>query len=235
MPRVAPPANDVVNESPTLRAPKQERSARVLARLLTAAKALLRERDFDAISVGDIAARAGLSVGVLYTRFPSKEHLLVHLARDIGADARRDVERALSDEAARGLGLAELADRYFSSAAEYFRTHRNILRAITLLVRTTEHEELRAIVAEFNSLIHRRFVEQVLMHRAAIRHADAEAAVRFALLASSAALREVLLYGEPVSRLGRPSAVARDAARLFVSYLTWEPKPRRAARARRER
>jgi AcrR family transcriptional regulator len=235
MPRVAPPATGLAPESATLRAPKQERSARVLARLLSAAKALLGERDFDAISVGDIAARAGLSVGVLYTRFPSKEHLLVHLARDFGAEARQDVERLLSEKVAAGLGLPELADRYFSSVAESFRVHRNVLRAITLLVRTTEHEELRAVVGEFNDLIHRRFVELVLTHRASIRHTDADAAVRFALLASSAALREVLLYGEPVSRLARPTAVAGDAARLFVSYLTCERKPRQTMRARRER
>ena len=205
-----------------VRQPRQQRSHDLLARLIDASRALLDERDFESISIADIAKRAGVSVGVLYTRFPTKDHLLVHLASAFGEDTAAQMARTFADERVAGLSLAELAELYFTTVGQAFTRHRRMLRSVTLLVRTTEHTELRAIVQRFNVAVHSRFAECALRHRRSIKHTDAERAIKFALLAASATLREMLLYEEPVSNLARAQAAkaGRDCARLFTSYLT---------------
>ncbi len=204
--------------------PRQRRSRDLLARLVAATLALLDERDFETISIADIADRAGVSVGVLYTRFPTKEHLLVHLASRLAREAADQMLQSFADDRIADCGLAELAELYFTGVARMFARNRRMLRSVTLLVRTTEHAELRSIVAGFNAAMHERFTECVLRHRRRIRQRDSKRAVGFALLAASATLRELILYEEPVSSLARGHTKAGlEAARLFTSYLTCAP------------
>ena len=204
------------------REPRQRRSQDLLARLIDASRGLLDEKDFESISIADIAKRAGVSVGVLYTRFPTKDHLLVHLASAFADDTAALMARTFADERVTGLSLAELAELYFTNVGQAFTRHRRMLRSVTLLVRTTEHAELRAIVQRFNIAVHSRFAECALRYRRAIKHANAERAINFAILAASATLREMVLYEEPVSDLvrGQAAKAGRDCARLFTSYLT---------------
>lgn len=203
------------------REPRQRRSRDLLERLLNASLSLLDERDFETISIADIAERADVSVGALYTRFPTKEHLLVHLASLFARQAAEETLATLADDRIAACSLAELAEVYFTGVAKLFAKNRRMLRSVTLLVRTTEHAELRSIVVGFNTAVHRRFTECILRHRRRIRHADPERAVGFALLAASATLRELILYEEPVSSLARGHAKAGlEAARLFTAYVT---------------
>lgn len=215
---------EMTTSSPPLihRQPRQRRSHDLLERLIAASRDLLDEKDFERISIADIAKRAGVSVGVLYTRFPTKDHLLVHLASAFADETSALMQRKFADDRVAGLSLAELAELYFTTVAQAFARQRRMLRSVTLLVRTTEHAELRPIVQRFNVAVHRRFAECVLEHRRAIRHDDAEAAVNFAILAASATLREMVLYEEPVSNLarGRAAKAGRECARLFATYLT---------------
>src|SRR5262249_24553616 len=58
------------------RFPKQARSRLTLHRLISAAEALLDQGGLDAATVPAIAKAAGVSVGVVYRRFPDKDMLL---------------------------------------------------------------------------------------------------------------------------------------------------------------
>src|SRR5215510_8957513 len=83
----------------TVSGPKQARSERTLQRLLDAAEALIKEKGHAAVSIPDIARRAGSSVGGFYARFRDKDELLRALEErhfielshrlDALADARR--------------------------------------------------------------------------------------------------------------------------------------------------
>src|SRR6266581_5741534 len=55
---------------------KQARSRLTVHRLLSAAEALLEHGGLDAATVPAIAEAAGVSVGVVYRRFPDKDALL---------------------------------------------------------------------------------------------------------------------------------------------------------------
>lgn len=61
--------------------PRQERSSRVVDRILEAALALTREQGTGAPTTLAIARRAGVSVGSVYQYYPNKEAILLDLAR----------------------------------------------------------------------------------------------------------------------------------------------------------
>ncbi|MEX5633474.1 TetR/AcrR family transcriptional regulator [Parafrankia sp. FMc2] len=73
-------------------------AARNRDRIISAACAVFAERGLDAC-VEDIARRAGVGVGTLYRRFPTKEHLLRQIAEDL--------LRELLDGARAELGAAD--------------------------------------------------------------------------------------------------------------------------------
>ncbi|MDJ0789549.1 MAG: helix-turn-helix domain-containing protein [Myxococcota bacterium] len=82
----------------------QARGRATRERLLRAAEELFRRHGYAGTGVGDIAARAGASVGTLYHHFPDKRAMLLALIDDWGdrATARRrsdlDMERFLGDD-----------------------------------------------------------------------------------------------------------------------------------------
>ncbi len=62
-----------------MEAPKQIRSAQTLDKILRACDALLAQKSFDQISMQEIAAEAGVSVGNLYNRFKDRNALINHV------------------------------------------------------------------------------------------------------------------------------------------------------------
>src|SRR5512147_444751 len=60
----------------TVSEPKQARSEETLRRLLNAAEELINEKRHGAVSIPEIARRAGSSVGGFYARFRDKDELL---------------------------------------------------------------------------------------------------------------------------------------------------------------
>jgi AcrR family transcriptional regulator len=57
------------------RAPQRERGKRRVAALTQAAMSLFAEKGYDAVTMTEVAARAGAPIGSLYQFFPSKEAL----------------------------------------------------------------------------------------------------------------------------------------------------------------
>ena len=61
--------------------------------IVAAATACFLEKGFHKTSVQDIAARAGLSMGLLYRYFPGKEAIIEAAAMTAGREAREQIER----------------------------------------------------------------------------------------------------------------------------------------------
>jgi AcrR family transcriptional regulator len=66
-----------VTERPAGR--REEKRRRTHQRLFDEAMRLFRERGFDAVSVGEIARAAGVSVPTFYAHYDSKDHLILAL------------------------------------------------------------------------------------------------------------------------------------------------------------
>lgn len=78
------------------RAPSQRRSQERVERMLQAASALISEGGSDAMRMGEVAERAGVSIGSLYQYFPDKGAIIRMLAERYNAEGRACIADGLS-------------------------------------------------------------------------------------------------------------------------------------------
>ncbi|MGY6501721.1 MAG: TetR/AcrR family transcriptional regulator [Acidimicrobiales bacterium] len=78
---------------------RQERSQRSRAELVAAADRLWSEQGFDATKVSDVCEAAGVSKGLFYFYFGSKEDLLVEFVLDDADQAAAAMHRAIEADA----------------------------------------------------------------------------------------------------------------------------------------
>lgn len=79
------------------RRPQQKRSLDAYHRMMEAGNTLLQQRNFDAISIKDISAQAGCSIGSFYYRFHTKEEFFASLVDEM-IQAREQSVRAQFDQ-----------------------------------------------------------------------------------------------------------------------------------------
>ncbi|MHA6287783.1 TetR/AcrR family transcriptional regulator [Maricaulis sp. CAU 1757] len=112
---------------------KQARSKASRDKLVAALDRLLRERDFENISIADLAAEAGLSVGAVYRRFENKDAFIPvifelyqvrHDAFMASGEARLDLPE--------GAGLREALHMAISTAMSFLRREGHLIRAAHL-------------------------------------------------------------------------------------------------------
>ena len=107
--------------------PKQERSRLTLHRLLSATEALLEHGGLEAATVPAIAEAAGLSVGVVYRRFPDKDMLLreVYMRFFETTFAQNRVQLQIVKD----VSIENLSRALIRGMAEGYRRRRGLLRA----------------------------------------------------------------------------------------------------------
>src|SRR4029077_10438380 len=104
-------------EKNTARVPQRERGRRRVADLLQAAASLFAEKSYDAVTMTEVAARAGAPIGSLYQFFPSKEALADAVLDRFGerlVDALNGIE-----ERATTLTIPELVDALLDYKADF--------------------------------------------------------------------------------------------------------------------
>ena len=87
-----------MNESPepiVRKEPTQQRSRERVERMLVAARDLIAERGSDAMKMGEVAERAGVSIGSLYQFFPDKSVIIRALAERYNAESQDCIDAAL--------------------------------------------------------------------------------------------------------------------------------------------
>ncbi len=124
--------------------PKGDKRDRTRAKLLEAARSLIREKGFERTTLEDIAERAGMTTGAIYGNFKNREELFIALGLTFWAPIQPHVTpgssfpaimRAIADAT-----LAVLPDR---AAAAVGR--------LTGLAYTLTHEQMRAQVLEITA------------------------------------------------------------------------------------
>ncbi|MFZ0231048.1 MAG: helix-turn-helix domain-containing protein, partial [Mycobacterium sp.] len=90
------------------------------ARLLTAAEEVFGEHGFSA-SVEEVARRAGVGMGTLYRRFPTKDALIAELVGQFVVEFAEQVEAARL--VSRGMGL----EQFLYRAGEMLSKRRGLL------------------------------------------------------------------------------------------------------------
>jgi AcrR family transcriptional regulator len=122
--------------------PLRKDAAENRERLLRAAAVVFAEQGLDA-SVEEVARAAGVGMGTLYRRFPTKEALIAELVGQLQQEFIDDARRAaqLPD----GLGL----ETFLHDAARRQATHRGCLPRLWNSASTTAAaEEIRRLIAE---------------------------------------------------------------------------------------
>src|SRR5258706_3066278 len=130
--------------APPRRQPKGDKRDRTRAKLLEAARSLIREKGQEHTTLDSIAERAGMTTGAIYGNFRNRDELFLALGQTYWAPIKPNVRpRATFPEIMRALADATLAAIPDRSAAAVGR--------LTGLAYTLTHEELRAKVTEFTA------------------------------------------------------------------------------------
>jgi AcrR family transcriptional regulator len=116
-------------------------AARNRERVIAAAVEVFNDEGIDA-GVEQIAHRAGVGVGTLYRRFPTKEALIAFLVEDLVAAMDADAAEALQLQDGRGLEV------YLRSVAEHLARHRGCLSRMWDARRPERQDMYRARIGE---------------------------------------------------------------------------------------
>lgn len=115
-------------------------------RIYTTAMQLFRERGYDQVSVGQIAAASGVSVPTFYAHFPGKEHIVMQIPSQAEIDAVLHgvpTDKPLADRVRSGI-LAWLAHYDTAARAELLDRWRIVVASPTLRNRAAEFERATA-------------------------------------------------------------------------------------------
>ena len=116
-------------EAPGMRPAAQARSRELLLRLFNEGLELLREVDFDGLSIEILCARADATVGAFYSRFENKEAFVGALQRLVVAKTRRGVTTDYEGGAAPADDLERLIGWIAKGALAWYRRHEGLVRA----------------------------------------------------------------------------------------------------------
>jgi len=118
-------AHELPGPAPRFSLPvKQSRSQKTRDRLLAAGFKLLRRKDFDQLSVADIARAAHCAVGSFYQRFFDKEQYFFALA-----EMRREQSRAQLEDWYQGVKLGSIVERAIEREFGFVLEHPDFWRA----------------------------------------------------------------------------------------------------------
>ena len=214
MPRRPPP---LAPPHPT----KQARSRQTLDRLLRAAEEVRARAGLEGATGPTIARRAGVSVGIVYRRFPDKDALLRAVYERFFARSRESNRAALAPDKWAGVPLPKMVRAVIGGMVRGYEQHRALLRALFRYAETHPDPEFRRRADELSSEAFALLGDLLLASRGRIRHPDPPAAIRFALLAVALTLQGLLL---PEHRAHHPYAasaatLAEELSRLVLGYL----------------
>jgi AcrR family transcriptional regulator len=183
---------------------RQKRSQKTYDALIGTTFKLLQQREFDAISIAELAQKAGYSVGAFYARFRSKDELFDALLAQHIEDrrtARTRIFASATDETLIGDLMEDLVD--------YYWTRRRFWRAA--LIRSMKDpkfwEPVRRQGLEFGAWL----IERISVRTGRSLTEPEQANVRFALQLTLGTINNTII--------NRPGPIFMEQA-LFVEQLT---------------
>lgn len=202
-----------------IRPARQARSQETLERLLDSAEALIADKGFDDVTVAEIAERAGLSVGAVYSRFRDKKGILHCLQDRFVDEAHLTTDATLDIDRWEGASIEEIVGELIVFLVEIHRERRGVLRE--LLVRTRNEPAMVERKERLVAHVSERLSSLLLSQADRIGRADPAAAVAFGLRLVLGTLEQAILFGDG-GVYGIPASDERLAAELnhaFLGYL----------------
>jgi len=202
----------------------QARSRESLARLLKAAAEVLNKDGLEGATIPRIAARAGLSPGTVYRRFPDKDALLREVCLRLLEENYRGTKQLLASEQWKKMSLVEISNTVIAITLKGHHSHRGLLRAYLLF--TLQHPDT-AFIRKCEQLEWKTLQDVsglLLTRRSEIHHPDPESAVKLALLMVGIAAQGIFILPQHPNDYDRllPNVEAqliRELPRMFLRYL----------------
>jgi AcrR family transcriptional regulator len=163
-------------EKNTPRAPRRERGRRRVAELLQAAGSLFAEKGYDAVTMTEVAARAGAPIGSLYQFFPSKEALADAILERFG-ELLHDALGAIEGRAAT-LTIPDLVDALLGFKAGFNEER----AAATALIESRQEAPARAAELRLSLPRHLARILRTRIPELSTKRAEIMALVVFQLL-----------------------------------------------------
>src|SRR5262245_10565955 len=193
-------------------APKQARSRESFQKLLTAARDVVAEMGLEGATIPRIAARAGLSPGAIYRRFPDKDALLQAVVLKTLQESDDGTRHLLESE--------EVGDLTLESRAAWFvkgmvTTHRNspgLMRTVLHYVLIHPDPKFRKNTDILQDRSFSRMVDFFLQKREEIEHPDPDIAVPLALMMTGSSINAIIDLNTFFSK--NWAALAKDDERL---------------------
>lgn len=196
---------------------EQTRSQETLERLLTAAELVLRDEGPDGATLRAIADRAGVSVGIVYRRFPDKDTVLRAVYMRFFERSAAANATALRDPRLSAMPAGPLARRLIDGAAAGYRTHRRLLRALLMYARSHEDPEFQRRAEAVNAAAFDGVAKLFESRVREIRHPDPAAAIVFGLRAVGAVLQDCILFDPSGAR--DTDRMLIEVTRMFLNFL----------------
>jgi AcrR family transcriptional regulator len=174
---------------------RQVRSRVTQEKIFAACTEMVLEGGVEAVTVGEVAARAGVSTGTVYRRFGNKDLLLVAIQREhvSGYAAAYEARIAAADLGSRP-APADVVRTAVSCLMNATRGDTRLLRVFILL--GTQSDTVREIGSESTRAcgeVFRRALEPLTNQ---ITHEDPDAAIDFAFRLVDAAWSHRVVHGE---------------------------------------
>jgi len=198
---------------------RQARSQATLERLLESTESLLADKGFEGVTVAEIAMRAGVSVGAVYSRFRGKDALLQCLLERFVEEATTTTDETLAIERWQGACIEEITSEFIVFLVEIHRTRIGLLRE--LLARAHGSAPMGERKEELIRYIGDRLAALLLAREQQITHPDPAFAVRFAFRLALGCLEQAILSGGSIP-YGLPASddrLAAELTRTFLNYL----------------
>ena len=204
---------------PLIRPPLQRRSQESLERVLRAGFEVLKELGFEGFTLQEVSRRAGVSIGSIYARVPSREALIMAIYER--AMAWTELEE---HEFARNAERADLAPRERVEAtviemAETMLAHGDVLRVF--MRQAPIDPAIWARGADKSQATAKAFEASILRHRADLRHPEPELAVDIAFRMIYCAIARRITHGPKFEsrRAVSDKRLVRELARAVADYL----------------
>jgi len=211
---------EVPNAEHYARAPKQERSRRSFDKAVDAAISLLVERGSDTFTLIEVAERAGVSTGSIYTRVDSKDDLLRFAHAREMARMAQETEKAFGAGSPAGEPFPDAVALVIRQLAGLLRGNAPVLSAF--MTRASQDPVIAENGKASFFLTVGHFNAALLTRREDISHPDPDHAVDWSCTVVYSVLARWLGLGtEPTaSGQGDWDTILADLTEMITTYLT---------------
>jgi len=210
---------DVESEAIPYNVPRQRRSRESLERLLDAAEEELSSKGVESFTVADVVARADLSVGAFYARFPDKTALLHAVQHRFHEHAEPLLHAEMRERGAAAETLEQAVDCLVDILAGHVAAKRELSRAFMMM--SVFDPVMRAAGERVNKERREVFASILLAHRKEIGHPDPVLAIEMAYGMYAAVVRGTLVFGQQHELYYDLSdqTIVREVKRALTLYL----------------